>query len=552
VTARFVPPHPPRGEPVAVWRGFVGERGRSAVYGWSKQAFRLTHIKRKVFAFTVHIPLDPDAIERVMLGNPANYEKPRIVKKLLDPMIGRGLLSSDGTLWRDQRRIVAANFTPPAVDALMPAFAAAARLEMDAWEPGTRDMALAATETTMRVITNTLFAGDPRLTSRAAMAHISAALEGSGSSRIQAILGLPIVPWSRKALAGMRGQQYLRDTLTAVVRDRLPDGGPDDFLGRLVRALRERFAPDEATALAIDNAATFYLAGHETTANAVTWMLFLLSEQPDLQREAAAEARAAFAAGEEDPHLPDRLPLLRRILEETLRLYPPVPRFDREVVAADRIGEHDVLPGEIVSIWPWLLHRHEALWDDPDSFDPGRWSEERRHGRHRFRYIPFGGGPRVCVGARFAAAEALTVMAHWLGALAFRSHAWPSGDAGRNGDSAAQGRAAAPDDPKGRMRWPSSNRSELHSCSSRTSPSSTSPVPPRSSHGSAIRSSTSSGRAGSRLRPTPASRSCRPQPSARWPRRTSSASPEGWESPTSSRTRRRSAGCAASVPRRAG
>jgi cytochrome P450 len=409
----FTPPHPPRGEPVSTWRGFFGERANSAVYGWSAEAFRIPYIRRRVFGLNVHIPFDPEAVQRVMLDNAANYVKPRLVKKLLSRTIGRGLLSSDGDLWREQRRIVAANFTPPAVDALVPAFAEAARHEAKRWEPGTADMADAATATTMRVIANTLFAGDPRLITEAAMDHITAALEAFSTARLQALLGIPFIPWSPKALAGRRGQIFLRGTLATVVEERLPDGGPDDFLGKLIRALRERFPPDEATALAIDNAATFYLAGHETTANAVTWALFLLSEQPALQEEAAAEARVALAGGE-GGDLPDRLPLLRRILEETLRLYPPVPRFDRETVADDRLGAHEVKAGDIVSIWPWLLHRHELLWDDPDAFDPDRWLDDRRAGRHRFQYIPFGGGPRVCVGARFATVEALTVLACWL------------------------------------------------------------------------------------------------------------------------------------------
>lgn len=413
VTAPFIPPHPPRGAPVSSWRGFVGERARSAVYGWSAQAFGMPYIRRKVFGWNVHIPLNPEAVQRVMLDNAANYVKPRIVKKLLSRTIGRGLLSSDGGLWREQRKIVAANFTPPAVDALVPAFAEAARHEAHGWPEGVADMAEAATATTMRIIANTLFAGDRRLVSDAAMAHITAALEAVTTARLQALLGLPLIPWSRKSLAGRRGQNFLRRTLTTVVEERLPDGGPDDFLGRLIRALGERFPADEAKALAVDNAATFYLAGHETTANAVTWTLFILSEQPALQEEAAAEARAALAAGEE-ADLPDRLPLLRSILEETMRLYPPVPRFDREAVADDALAGYQVKAGDIVSIWPWLLHRHEMLWRDPDLFDPDRWLDERRSARHRFQYIPFGGGPRVCVGARFATVEALTVLACWL------------------------------------------------------------------------------------------------------------------------------------------
>ena len=421
---RFIPTHPPRGDgPVPVWRGFVGERARTAVYGWSERAFTTDYIRRNVFGHQVHIPLHPDMVQRVMLDNAANYVKPDLVLKLLRPTIGRGLLSSDGALWREQRRIVAANFVPAAVDSSMPAFAAAAQEQMQGWTPGLRDVARDATATTMRIISDTLFASDPRLTTATAIAHISAALDGVSEARLQVLLGLPIMPWSRRGLKGRRSQLYLRRTLTQVVKDRLPSGGPDDFLGRLIRELHDRFTPDEALTLAVDNAATFYLAGHETTANALTWTLYLLSEQPELQRQASAEARSALAAGADDPALPDRLPLLRRILEETLRLYPSAPRMDRQVVEADRLGSHDVAPGDIVSIWPWLLHRHRKLWEEPDSFDPDRFTAEAKAGRHRFQYLPFGGGPRVCVGARFATTEALTILAHWLA----RWHFSPSG-----------------------------------------------------------------------------------------------------------------------------
>ena len=412
---RFVPPHPPRGDgPVPVWRGFFGERARTAIYGWSSQAFETWYIKRRVVGYNVHIPLHPDMIERVLLGNAANYVKPDIVKSLLAPTIGKGLLTSDGELWREQRKIVAANFTPAAVDAAIPAFARAATAAMEHWETGTQDMAAQATGTTMRVIAETLFAGDPRLITAEAMESIAAGLAGFSEARLQALLGLPRIPLSRRGLAAHRGQRYLRETLSRVVRERLPDGGADDFLGRLIRALGARFEPAEAEALAVDNAATFYLAGHETTANALTWTLFLLSEQAELQYEAAAEARAALDSGADDEGLPERLPLLRRIVEESLRIYPPVPRFDRQAVTADRLGEAEIAPGDIVSIWPWILHRHRKLWDDPDAFDPSRWTEDAREGRHRFQYIPFGGGPRVCVGMRFSLTEALTILAHWL------------------------------------------------------------------------------------------------------------------------------------------
>lgn len=414
MTRHFVPPHPVRGPgPVAVWRGLVGERARTLVYGWSELAFRDWHMERNVLGYRVHIPLHPDSIQRVLLDNAANYEKPRLVKRLLAPTIGRGLLSSDGNLWREQRRIVAASFTPPAVDALVPVFGEVAQRAAAGWAPGERDMAREATAATMRVISNALFSGDERLTSAEAMGHIAAALGGVSEARLQVLLNLPMIPWTPRGYRGRRGQIYLRRTLTELVRERLAGDAPDDFVSRMIGALRERFPAEEAIELAVDNAATFYLAGHETTANALTWTLYLLSEQAELQESAAAEATEALAAGV-DAALPDRLPLLRMILEESLRLYPPAPRFDREAVGADRLGEHEVRPGDLVSIWPWLLHRHQKLWEEPDAFDHTRFSPDRKADRHRFQYIPFGGGPRMCVGARFAMAEALAILAVWL------------------------------------------------------------------------------------------------------------------------------------------
>jgi cytochrome P450 len=416
---RFVPPFPERGAgPVASWRGFVGERARNSIYGWSHEAFGANYIRRKILRFDVHIPLDPDALQRVLLDNAANYVKPGIVKKLTGSMIGRGLLTSDGSLWREQRRIVAASFAPGAVDALTPVFAGIAEAQADPWRDGaTVDMADAATATTMTIIADALFSGDARLKTAEGMAHIAASLDAASHSRVAVVLGLPLIGWTKKMRLGLAGQRFLRETLGQLVADRLAEPR-DDFLGGMIAALVERFGGEEAAELGLDNALTFYLAGHETTANAITWTLFLLAEQPALQERVAEEARQAMAGGA-DARLGERLPLLRRVIEESMRLYPPVPRFDREAVGPDRLGDYEVAPGDIISIWPWLIHRHRALWEDPDAFDPDRFLPERRAAQHRFQYLPFGAGPRVCVGMRFAMGEALTVLAHWLAAWRF-------------------------------------------------------------------------------------------------------------------------------------
>ena len=326
------------------------------------------------------------------------------------------MLTSDGQLWRDQRKIVAASFSPAAVDAQRGKFVQAARQAMIGWAHGERrDMAAEATRTTMTVIALALFGGDPRLISEASMKQITAAIEGFSEARMLALFRLPQFPITPKGRAGKRGQIHLRKTLAAVVDDRWHGRVAGDFLTGVIEALRQRFPDDKARALAIDNAATFYLAGHETTANALTWTLFLLAAQPALQEELAAEARAALAGGEDD--VAERVPRLRLFLDESMRLYPPVPRFDRQATGPDQLGEHAVEPGDIVSIWPWMMHRHRKYWADPDTFMIDRFAD--KSGRHRFQYLPFGGGPRTCVGAQFAIAEALTILAIWLAERAF-------------------------------------------------------------------------------------------------------------------------------------
>jgi cytochrome P450 len=412
VSELWIPPFPERRpKPVPTWRGFLGERGRTAVVGWSELAFKSDYFKRNVFGHTVHVVLNPEWVQRVLLDNAANYEKPRLVKRILSPTIGRGLLTAERELWRAQRKIVSASFTPPAVDALVPLFGEVGEAMAASWNDGTRDMAVEATSATMRVIATALFSGDERLTTPQAMDHITAAMDGVSEARIQVLLGMPLIPLTPRGRRGRSGQQFLRRTLGAIVGERLGSDAPDDFVTSMIREQIDRFPREEAIELAIDNAATFYLAGHETTANLTSWTLFVLSEQPELQERVAAEATAALQAGA-DADLPQRLPLLRAVVDETLRLYPPVPRFDREAMGDDRLGDHEVKAGDLVSIWPWLIHRHTKLWDEPDAFNPERFGRGRA--RHRFQYLPFGAGPRTCVGARFAMAEALTILAIWL------------------------------------------------------------------------------------------------------------------------------------------
>ena len=418
--APFVPVQPPRtADWMPGWRGLFGERMRNTIYGWPEPAFDEFYRKRRILGFNVHIVTDPDMVGRVLLDNKENYTRPRIAQRILSPLIGNGLLSSEGDDWKKQRRIVAPTFAPGAVAKMTGAIAHVAARQTDGWLKGALrvDMARAATNATMQIIADTLFSSDPRLIARVAGQHIENLVMASGQARISTLLGLQNFDLTPMMARARRGRAYLRHTLTEMVRERGPSGGADDFFGGLIRALYEQFPAAEAEALSVDNAITFYVAGHETTANALAWTIYLLAAQPDLQDEARAESMAALDG--DVATLADCLPLLRQILDESMRLYPPAPRFDREAQAADRLGDAEISPGDLVSLWPWVIHRHRKLWDNPDVFDHTRFAPEAKAKLHKFQYMPFGGGPRVCVGARFAVTEALIILAHWLTARRF-------------------------------------------------------------------------------------------------------------------------------------
>lgn len=420
MNALLVPPHPARPRDwVPEWRGFFGERMRNSVYGWPEDAFAMTHRSRRILGINLHIITDPEMVGRVLLDNKANYERPGFVRRLIAPLIGNGLLAAEGEDWRVQRRIVAPSFAPGAVASLSSAIAEVAAQQVAQWpqRAARLDLAEAATHATMEIIARALFGGDPRLTNPAASAHIAALIAAGGRARLSVLLGLPsprLTPLQHRAA---RGQAFLKSTLSLMVRERGLDGGADDFFGGMIRALRAQFPPTQAEALAVDNAITFYVAGHETTANALAWTIYLLAAQPELQAQARAEAQAALAG---DPiNLPDATPLLRAILDESLRLYPPAPRFDRQALDADTLGPLSIGRGDVVTISPWLLHRNARLWENPDAFDHRRFIGEARATQQRYQYLPFGAGPRVCVGARFAIIEAQIILAHWLAARRF-------------------------------------------------------------------------------------------------------------------------------------
>jgi len=190
-----------------------------------------------------------------------------------------------------------------------------------------------------------------------------------------------------------------------------PAAAPEDLLTLLLTARDPEGGKLFGEAEVFDNVMTFIFAGHETTANALAWTLYLLSEFPEWDARIANEASRVLGGGVADGENIAGLVQSRMVIEEAMRLYPPAPLMARDAVGSDTVGGITIEPGTFVLVPIWVIHRHRALWKDPDNFDPERFAPGARETIHRFAYLPFGGGPRICIGMAFAMQEAAIILA---------------------------------------------------------------------------------------------------------------------------------------------
>lgn len=418
---RLTPPYPDRPARFASrWRILVpSSKPINGIAGWPRQAFEARTLRWRLGPLDVLIINDPDAIRRVLVDNPGNYTKPRLVRRILGRSGSENLVIAEGDDWRMQRRVMAPVFTPAAVGALAPMIGQAAAERSARWpRRGRVNVAGEAGRLAFEIISRALFSGERPLGSRLAAARISDALRALAVFRLDRLVGLDLPtlnPAQRRAEAGFAefgaGVERIVDARLAAGSGPGTHGG--DFLGRLLDAFTAELPRERARALAIDNSVAFYIAGHETTANAIAWSLMLLAADGRAQERARTEALAARDAGGDAKALAG-MTFTRAVLDEALRLYPSAPRFDREAVGEDELAGERVRPGQIISIWPWLLHRNRLLWDDPDAFDPSRFVGDAPKARPRYAYLPFGAGPRVCIGAQLSITEALGVLSVWL------------------------------------------------------------------------------------------------------------------------------------------
>ena len=381
---------------------------------------------------------EPNAIRRVLLDNAANYRKDPLQRRVLATGLADGLLSVEGHRWEIQRRTLAPLFAKRTVNSFARPMLDAANAVAAKWtglgDGAVIDVAAEMTLVTLNVLALTIFSdgiGDDPDEFRQAM---NAYFGVIGRIGLLDLFGAP--PWfPRLGQARLRKtMEYFEGTIDRIIEAKhrrflasKPDSESSDLLSLLLRALDPSTGRSMSTDEVKSNILTFLSAGHETTANALAWSLFLLSRSPCwaalVQEEAARELQGPVEG------LADRLVVTRMVVDESLRLYPPIAALSRMAGQPDELAGVKVKSGSLIVIAPYVLHRHQNLWHQPELFDPSRFSEREKGKIDRFAYLPFGMGPRTCIGASFALQEATIVLAVLMNRFDLElrpdAHVWP-------------------------------------------------------------------------------------------------------------------------------
>ena len=366
----------------------------------------------------------PELVEEVLVKRAGAFTKTRVEKRVFRRTLGDGVLSADGHLWRWQRRTIAPLFRHSEILDYIPDMAQPAEDQLAKWRsarPGSMQQIDAdMVETTFSVIARTmLMGGEPReaeIIKRAtarSLAYISWEL-------MYGVLGVPVwMPHPASWLLSRSARQLRGAVFDIITRRQAEGGGGDDLLGRLLAARDPETGEPMTMEQLINNLLTLLEAGHETTSRALTWTLYLLSRAPEWQAQVREEVRAVVGDGRIGPeHLP-ALRITQQVLKESMRLYAPVPVMSRNCLEPIELGGHSVPAGGMIIIPIFCIHRHRQLWDDPDRFDPTRFTPEREAAYPRTQFMPFGAGPRTCLGSAFAMTEATVILATLIRAARF-------------------------------------------------------------------------------------------------------------------------------------
>ena len=372
-------------------------------------------VRLKLYYINAYLLSHPDHVHHVLQKKQPLYDKDLEPLKRLKPILGEGMVTADGAAWKHQRDVARPAFHNREVQSFGPVITGVAGDMIERWrsvaaEQGVLDMHQEMMHVTLRIASKALFGVDLEAEAEESSALLNMTM-AAGLKRMNALIATPMflpTPNNRILSASRRSLERMIDQ---IVQRRQADGPPrEDLLNRL---LDDHGAHDRAgrSRQFYDEAITILLAGHETTANALSFALHLLGRHPAIATKLREETRQIIGTRPaEFGDLPS-LSYTRMVLDEAMRLYPPAWIIDRNCTENDEIGGYGIKKGSLILMSPYVIHRHPAFWPNSERFDPERFAKDKGQDRPRHAYFPFGLGPRVCIGTSFALTEAVLVLA---------------------------------------------------------------------------------------------------------------------------------------------
>ncbi|WP_376091340.1 cytochrome P450 [Roseomonas sp. CCTCC AB2023176] len=378
-------------------------------------------VVRRLAGFPVVFVSEPAAVRRILVETPENYPRLGLIRRLYAAEIGTGTLASMGEVWERHRRVGAPSVDRRAIAGDLPHLIRMAEAAADdlaaAVGTGPVDIEKHVTRLFTAMLNQVFTGSDPR-----GLPVIAWLARVPRNPRLLDLVPLPdriadLVSPTRRTPERAAG----REGLIRLVRERLDPAyaGPRDMIWRIAHGLDRRTGRGLAVEEIRDEAATLATAG-DATIRGLTWLFYLLALHPQVEARLHAELDAVLGAAPLRPEQLGRLPYTRRVVDEALRLYPPIPMIVRSVRRSDTVLGHRIPRGAVLFVAPFVIHRHRTLWRDPDSFDPDRFAPEESAGRSRYAYLPFSAGPRICTGAQLALTEIMLVAATFARRYRFR------------------------------------------------------------------------------------------------------------------------------------
>ena len=370
----------------------------------------------KVLDLNIFYLCSPEHIQHVLQINSKNYYK-GVKYAFLKLFLGEGLLTSEGDFWLKQRRLAQPTFHKHKIASFATTMTGDTIDMMDEWDKNVAngnevvDMHQEMMSLTLRIVGKTLLSKDLKVSSLdigSSLGYLIANI----FKRVHSVFDLPLWVPTPRNIGFKKARKVIDDVINKIIDDRIKgNSSGEDLLSMLMEAEDEETGEKMPAEQLRDEVMTIFTAGHETTANALTWTLYLLSTHAPVMAKLKEEIDQVLdgrAPGLEDAR---NLKYTNQVIEESMRLYPPAWMIERTAIGDDQIGGYQVVKGDQMMMCSYVVHRNPKYWKEPDTFDPERFSEERSKERDRYCYFPFGGGPRYCIGTNFATLEMQLVLA---------------------------------------------------------------------------------------------------------------------------------------------